>query len=629
MKVSLCSVPVETGDRLFKGRSEGMAIIPKIAIVSLIKWMEKHGYSRESYDFYDIDMLYPTDEEIIAYFSEVKPTVVGLSAVVQTAYGQIKRISRLIRKVLPDSWIVMGGNLSASSEAVLMKTDVDITVMGDGEIAWVEFLDYVKTYGRIWNYNELKKISGLCFLNEKKNFYFESYGKSIPSDQIPYPDYELLKTGLRNHPEAIFNYFRDARKSGWFKLDPRSEEPHRKPNVAYIFTTKGCVGRCVFCQSFTKGYRRLSYEALDAHLVYIKEKYNVGFICVTDDDFASNKKHGYEVAKLLKNHDLLWIVLGVRCKGMTGSDIEFYKECGCSAMKFGVESGSPRVLDIMEKGFNLEDVRSTLIACAELGVYSPMAIAIGMPGETERTARETGNLIGTIAAHLGVHPKLMRIDFYYMLPLPGTVLYDYGVKVGVIDRSVEGVEEYLLRVSSAGTFKRYYINLNGAPISEVLFWDYLIMFEASRVYREKKKHIIPRRPDLAKTISRIYEMQVANNPSFKLRFHALKFTYISIYLDRIVQGSKIFDSLPRWLAYGVAKALLYLEYLIQKRFPENVCNNLFITHRNVRRINCIETQHDNPRKKSLREVITELFGEAKEESSSPMERMRDLLAIGR
>lgn len=632
MKVSLCSVPVETSDRLFKARSEGMAIIPKIAIVSLIKWMEKHGYSRESYDFYDIDMLYPTDDEIKEYFSELKPTVIGLSAVVSTSYLQVKRISRLIRMVLPDSWIVMGGNLAASSEAVLVNTDVDITIVGDGEIAWVEFLGYVKNYGKTWNYDELKKISGLCYLDNEGNLFFESYGKAIPSDQIPYPDYELLKTGLRDHPEAVFNYFCNAKKSGLFTLDPRSEEPHRKPNTAYIFTTKGCVSSCTFCQKSTKGYRMMSYEALDAHLEYIKEKYDVGFILVTDDDFASSRKHTYEIAKLMKKHDLLWAALGVRCRGISKEDLEFYKECGCSTMKFGVESGSQRILDIMEKRFTVDNLKRALISCIEMGLYSPPAIIVGMPGETESTARETGELIGTIAAHIGVHPKFMRSDIYYALPLPGTPLYEYGNILGVIDGTPKGEEEYLMKVSGAGIFKRYYVNLNGAPIIEVLFWDYLVKFEASRVYREISKRIKPKIPNLGNKIRYIYETQVANNPNFNLRYSALKFTYITRFLDRFVYGSRVFDSLPRWLAYTPVKRLVYFEYLIQKRFSQNICNNLFTAYKGIKRIegHLEKSQYKSAKARSLRGMMSRMFGEEKKDSymAAPAARARNLLAKG-
>jgi len=50
---------------------------------------------------------------------------------------------------------------------------------------------------------------------------------------------------------------------------------------------------------------------------------------------------------------------------------------------------------------------------------------------------------------------------------------------------------YLTRVADVGTYKRYYINLNGAPISEVLFWETLVKLEASRTFRkEVNKSII-------------------------------------------------------------------------------------------------------------------------------------------
>ena len=72
IKVSLCSVPVEGwGVRLDRKRSEGsLGIMPKVAIVSLVDAMKKAGFPKSSYDFYDIDMLYPTDEEIEKYFNE-------------------------------------------------------------------------------------------------------------------------------------------------------------------------------------------------------------------------------------------------------------------------------------------------------------------------------------------------------------------------------------------------------------------------------------------------------------------------------------------------------------------------------------------------------------------------------
>ena len=50
------------------------------------------------------------------------------------------------------------------------QTEVDLCIVGDGEIPWVNFLDYVKEYNtnKDWNYERLEQMKGLCFLNEKK-----------------------------------------------------------------------------------------------------------------------------------------------------------------------------------------------------------------------------------------------------------------------------------------------------------------------------------------------------------------------------------------------------------------------------------------------------------------------------
>lgn len=168
-RVALCSVPVEGwGAPLDRARSEGsLGIVPKVAIVALVKWMERHGYTSDNWDFFDIDMLYPTDDEVKKYFSIYKPHVVGLSAVVSTSYTQVKRLSHLIREVSPDTLIVMGGNLAASSEAVLVNTDTDLTIVGDGEIAWVSLLDLAKNNSNLRDLNLYAKIPGVCYLANK------------------------------------------------------------------------------------------------------------------------------------------------------------------------------------------------------------------------------------------------------------------------------------------------------------------------------------------------------------------------------------------------------------------------------------------------------------------------------
>ena len=123
MKALLCSVPVEgVNAKLDRERWEGpLGIVPQIAIISIIEWMEKNGYTRSNYDFFDIYLLYPDDKEITNYIKNYKPNVVGLSAVVSTSYSQVKRISKLIKSVDPNIIVVVGGYLTASSDTILKK----------------------------------------------------------------------------------------------------------------------------------------------------------------------------------------------------------------------------------------------------------------------------------------------------------------------------------------------------------------------------------------------------------------------------------------------------------------------------------------------------------------------------
>lgn len=603
MKALLCTIPLDIGF----GRSGGdLPIMPKIAIVSLIKWMEYHGFTRDEYDFYDIDMLDPSDEEIRAYFKSCQPTVIGLSAVVSTMYMQVKRIAQIAREVCPDAWIVMGGNLAASANVLLRKTEVDLCVQSDGENPWVEFLNHVKKYDRKWNYDELQKIKGLSYIDPHGELQFNGYPVKIPAELNPYPDYDVLALGLKTRPQAFENYFREARGSEWFRYDPRSEEPHRGKRVAGVWTGKGCVARCTFCHRFTKGYEMRSVTTLDDHLKILKEKYDVGFIHVLDENFAADKKQAYEFARMFKKHDLLWIATAVRCVSVNKDDIKFYQEHNCSALKFGVESGSQKMLDIMEKRFTVEDVYTALKNCYKLGMFSPLGLMIGMPGETTETVRQTGVYWGKIARMIGTPPGEMGIGLFHALPIPGTPLYQYGQQVGKIGRSVDEEEKYLIAISDLATEKDNFINLNGSPMKDVLFWEFLMRYEATRTYYSKplgddcitdhfrvgfQRGALPTQihgvehsdeqlelrkfyPALGSQTRREFQAMrflAQKLPALKdprrvvgwLVYNTCKFKLITT-LNYVLVFSPLVAKIPRPLVEIPMKNLLYLEYLLRK-----------------------------------------------------------------
>jgi len=610
IKIVFLSIPVEgVGSKLDRGRDQGsLGIVPKVAIVALVTWLLNNGYTDKNWDFIDVDMLFPDDDFLYQYFHINKPEIAALSAVVSTSYSQVKRISNIIREASPNTWIEMGGNLAASSEAVLFNTNVDVTIVGDGEISFKAFVDYVVKNGKSKISEELRKIPGICFIEEDGSLFFEQYGPPVPAKNLVLPDYKILERGLRWDQSAVNNYFRKGLDSGWFNTDSRALEKNRRANIAGIFASKGCVARCTFCQRNTKSYRVHPYDELDVHLKMLAEKYNVGFIQILDENFGSNREHSREFAKILWKNNMLWMATGVRCTNITEDDIIFYKQHGCSALKFGVESGSQIILDLMEKFFSLDDVYKAIQICIKHNIYSPLGVMVGMPGETEQTAMETGRLIGKVATMLGVKPQKMGYDIFYALPLPGTPLYEYGEYYGVIDKSPEGTGEYLERVTDAGTYKRYYVNLNGAHESEVVFWDVLVALEASRTYHNNLRYN-PNKPSYSiKATLKSFEDIVKNNPRYNLKYTALSFTFITFFVDNYVIGSRLIDTLPRFIIYPIIKYLLYLEFFIQSLNKSNTQNNIFAMNgKKVPRLIFSKYSHNkNPKKRSLRAIVTEL-----------------------
>ena len=581
IKVLICSVPVETpGTVLVRKRSEGCyPTIPKIACTALNNWAEKNEYKCS---FYDIDMLYPSDEEVEKYFIDNPQDVVGLSAVTSTTYLQVKRLSRIIKKINKKTLIVVGGYMTAAANTILNKIEgADICVVGNGEIAWVGILDYMKEHlaekRDRFDFEKLSKIKGLVYIEDEK-VKFTGYGQTLAGCHLIPPDFEWLKSGLNGDDEALKNYFRPYHKIEEAIMDPRSFEKERKPNAVSIFTSKGCVAKCTFCQRGSKGYDVYDLDKFDKYLTILKEKYNVGFLMVTDENFGSNRKYTHQLTELFHKHNMLWHANGVRCTSVTKEDLIHYQKNGCISLKFGIESGSQTMLDVMEKKFTTEDIKKAIFGCAEIGLHTTLlGFMIAMPGETEQTIKESAELAGELDAKVKVPPKYIwgHNDIPYAMPLVGTPLYEYGKQIGLIGSKIEDEEEYLKMTSNVGVFKRYYLNFNGAPIKEVLFWDMLFWMESTRSYL---KHMNGSKDD--ENSIKYYSGQMklqSKNPHHKMKQKSVaimgagnesNLSFSNYFITNFIRDHVIFNKkiakLPRFIVYPLVKYSLYLEWLFQK-----------------------------------------------------------------
>ena len=473
------------------------AILP-IGILRIITWMEKAGYDKT--EIYDINNLRPSDEELIKAFKQIKPDVVGLSAPLSHCYPNIKRISKLLRELFPNIWIVLGGNLASSSNMVLRKTEVDICVLGDGEIAFTNLLDHIKLHlnSKQLDFTSLSQIKGLAFINENNNFQATGYADQLPENDLEYPDYDKLREGYEKYTgngDLILEHFQKVkdceRVANDIKLTaPEHErskffEKYADKRFAYINLSRGCVARCTFCQRYTKGFRTYKVKDLEAYILQLKEKYNVVVLLINDENSFNNKTQAYQVAKIMKKCGMFWeIDGGARVRSMNYEDIKFFRECGLLRIQFGIESGSQKMLDVMEKKFKKEDVYNRISECASLGVLGDTdGIIIGMPGETPETMKEAGEFIAALG-YLKQKNWYITLPFtLWALPIPGTPLYEYAQQIGAIGPTIEEEEEYLIRFSDQKNNFLNHINTTEYSVKELYYWNYLFNFAGKYAFK--------------------------------------------------------------------------------------------------------------------------------------------------
>ncbi|TAN55648.1 MAG: B12-binding domain-containing radical SAM protein [Magnetospirillum sp.] len=592
MKISLCSVKAFEPLRITAtGERKEDAYAPKVAIVALVKWLEKHGYPREMIDFYDIDMLLPTDAEIDAYFRELQPDIIGLSAILASCYTDVRRVAAIARRACPNAWIVMGGHLAAAANVVLRKTEVDVCVAGDGEVPLLEFVRYVERRGRDKNFEELARIPGLAYLDADAELHFNGFHFGVNEADLVAPDYDLLLSGLKGKDYLLENYFSEQ---PLFKgIDPELNA-RGKVKLARILPSKGCVAKCTFCQRSTKGYRTVPLDVLEKHLIELKERFGVNAVLSMEENFGSNIAHTYEFVRLLKKHDILMTATSARVTTFKPEDCKFIAEHNVACFSYGLESGSQLALDIMEKKITTEKILTAYQDAVDAGLFVRLSNwLVGNPGDTEQTVMDTGKLCAATAHILGIHPRVGGGNIGYVMPVPGTPIYEYGQRVGAIPTDVDGEEAYLLHIGTIRQpTKSNYTNINGAHESEVAFWDILMRMEASRTYRELCRKSPPK-PTPITEFNLKYLADVDDNLTFNEKLYSMYW----------MQDNALVEALPRWLIYPVVKYLNYGINVVGRRLLKQLRgqkSERFSSRQPKTRYSPDAEGHGNLRSRSLR-----------------------------
>jgi len=365
------------------------------------------AYLREKVPSIEIKIIEKKSEEIILReLKEFAPDVVGLTSVSEI-YFLVKDLAKKIKKLLPKSILVIGGVHITVSPKSFSDSPFDFAVIGEGEVTFVELIDSIA--------NKLKKlneIKGLLFRRNKK-VVFTGNREFADLSKFPLPAFDLLD----------MDYY----------LAPKMSKTGLEKKLGMI-TSRGCPYNCSFCCSANIWKRKVRFHTAEYVVELVKKyvnEFKVSIVNIYDDLFSLDTERLKDIIKLMKKEGLLGKItfeIQERTTNLTEERAKLLKELGVTALAFGIESASPKILKLLKGGnISVEAHKKGISIAQKYGFEICCNFIIGSPHETKQDLQMTYDFI-----------KEMNLDdviFFPATPFPGTGMWDYAVKNKIINKS--------------------------------------------------------------------------------------------------------------------------------------------------------------------------------------------------
>jgi len=194
-------------------------------------------------------------------------------------------------------------------------------------------------------------------------------------------------------------------------------DKYEKRDLSMVMSSRGCYYNCKFCNSYSLWNRVVKRKSVNRFLEEIellKNKYGVDDFFISDDSFGTDKKWLQEFCSSITKLDVKWRCLD-RINHVDKDNISMMRAAGCWNIKYGIESGSQKMLDNVNKSINVEDVYKADSILKELNMNWSAYFMIGFPGETEEDILKTQKMIQYISAN--------DVTLSIFTPYPGTELF--------------------------------------------------------------------------------------------------------------------------------------------------------------------------------------------------------------
>ncbi len=317
-------------------------------------------------------------DELIEPVKAFKPDLVGFSILFSQQLFFALALAKLCREsgmktvfggatfsVMPDPGRLLAGPVPvlAGKEGGDLEPAgiIDFLLMGEGEIG-LQKLAEILGHGK----GQLSDVPGLIRL-EGGNLQMNPPEAVRGLNSLPPPDFSDFELGRYHSPLPVLPYL----------------------------SSRGCPWRrCAFCthRKTYLDYREESAEHTAGRLAEMREKYGVSHFSLVDEMIHPHRLRGISSALIEKGSKLFYSAYA-KPERFDSDTLGQGYEAGLRLVMWGVEAGSQRVLDLMRKGTQIENVEGIIKGAHSCGIWNLLFVLFGFPTETEVEMRSTVDLL--------------------------------------------------------------------------------------------------------------------------------------------------------------------------------------------------------------------------------------------
>jgi radical SAM superfamily enzyme YgiQ (UPF0313 family) len=289
--------------------------------------------------------------------------------------------------------VVVSGSDSTDHYEEYLDAGADFILIGEGEQTLLELIKAIDQ-----QQEDFSTIQGVAF--KKNDAYVKTVARKVMKelDCLPLPAWDLLDMA--------------PYKKMWLQ--------HAGSFSINIGTTRGCPFKCNWCAKPIYGnrYNARSPQNVVNEIKYLKEKFEMDHIWFCDDIFGLKPGWVNEFAELVEKENL-----NFKFKIQSRADLlvqENYvnalARAGCDNVWMGAESGSQKILDAMDKGITIDQIKEATLLLKKHSIKPSFFIQLGYLGETMSDIKMTVKMINQLMPH--------EIGVSVSYPLPGTGFYE-------------------------------------------------------------------------------------------------------------------------------------------------------------------------------------------------------------